>query len=70
MGHNMRTPRVFEFPFNPGDFVCLYSDGITSRWKPEELDWSLHPQQIAEYILNNYARKNDDATVLIIGHTV
>lgn len=70
MGHNMRTPRIFEFPFKPGDFVCMYSDGITSRWKPEELDWSLHPQKNAELILNQFARNNDDATVLIIGHTL
>lgn len=70
MGHNMRTPRVFEFPFKPGDFLCMYSDGITSRWKPEELDWSIHPQRNAEIILNQFSRSNDDATVLIIGHTI
>lgn len=70
MGHNMRTPRVFEFPFRPGDYVCMYSDGITSRWKPEDLDWSVPPQQNAELILNQFARSNDDATVLIIGHTL
>jgi anti-sigma regulatory factor (Ser/Thr protein kinase)/serine/threonine protein phosphatase PrpC len=70
MGHNMRTPRVFEFPFKPGDFVVMYSDGITSRWKPEELDWSQTPQKNAEYILNQFARSNDDATVLIIGHSL
>lgn len=69
MGHNMRTPRVFEFPFKVGDFVCMYSDGITSRWKPEELDWTQHPQKITDLILNQFARSNDDATVLIIGHT-
>ncbi len=70
MGHNMRTPRVFEFPFNPGDFLCLYSDGITSRWKPEDLDWKSSPQKNSEIILNQFSRPNDDATVLIISHTL
>lgn len=69
MGHNMRTPRVFEFDFKPGDSVCMYSDGITSRWKTEDLDWNLTPQKNAEIILNQFSRSNDDATVLIIRYT-
>ncbi len=70
VGHNMRTPRVFEFNFNPGDFICLYTDGITSRWNPQDMNWKDHPQQTAEYILNNFSRQNDDATVLIIRYNV
>lgn len=68
IGHNMRTPRVFEFDFFPGDFVCLYSDGITSRWRFEEMNWENHPQANTEQVINNYSRNNDDATILIIGH--
>lgn len=70
VGHNMRTPRVFDFPFNPGDYICLYTDGITTRWDSKELDWKEHPQQTAEYILNHYSRQNDDATVLIIRYNI
>lgn len=66
MGHNMRTPRVFEFDFMPGNILCMYSDGITTRWRPEDLNWNEPPQKNAEFILNNFSRKNDDATVLII----
>jgi anti-sigma regulatory factor (Ser/Thr protein kinase)/serine/threonine protein phosphatase PrpC len=69
MGHNMRTPRVFEFDFTPGDVLCMYSDGITTRWRHEELTWSESPQKNAEFILNNYSRLNDDATILIISYT-
>lgn len=69
MGHNMRTPRVFELDFKPGDTLCMYSDGITTRWRPEELDWSKPPQENAEFILNQYSRLNDDATVLIVRYT-
>jgi len=66
VGHNIRTPRLFEFDFNKGDHVCLYSDGIISRWQYEEIDWKQSPQKNAENIVNEYSRINDDATVLII----
>ncbi|MCD4772618.1 MAG: SpoIIE family protein phosphatase [Bacteroidales bacterium] len=66
MGHNMRTPKIFEFDFKPDNILCMYSDGITTRWKPEDLDWNEPPQKNSEYILNNYSRQNDDATILII----
>jgi anti-sigma regulatory factor (Ser/Thr protein kinase)/serine/threonine protein phosphatase PrpC len=69
VGHNMRTPRVFEFNFNPGDFLYLSSDGITSRWRYDEMDWTKHPQANAEHLITNYSRTNDDATVLIIRYS-
>ena len=66
MGHNMRTPRIFENDFKPGYTLCMYSDGVTTRWKHEDIDWNESPQSNAELILNNYTRTNDDATILII----
>ena len=68
LGHNIRTPQIFEFPFNKGDSVCLFSDGINTRWNADEIDWKEHPQKIADFLINNYSRSNDDATVLIINH--
>ncbi len=68
VGHHIRTPRVFEFDFKPGDSLCLYSDGITSRFQQDNIDWKKNPQQIAEEIINKYSRINDDATILIIGY--
>jgi anti-sigma regulatory factor (Ser/Thr protein kinase) len=66
VGHNMRTPRVYEFSFLPGDVLCMYSDGIQSRWRHEEINWKDNPQEIADRILLNYSRPNDDATILIV----
>lgn len=68
MGHNMRTPRVFSYEFCAGDSVCLLSDGITSRWKYEDIPWQDAPQQTADHILLHFSRPNDDATVLILRH--
>ncbi len=69
VGHNIRTPRVFEFPFQPGDSICMYTDGINSRWRIDDINWSNPPQQNAELLINNHSRLNDDATILIIRHT-
>jgi anti-sigma regulatory factor (Ser/Thr protein kinase)/serine/threonine protein phosphatase PrpC len=66
LGHNMRTPRIFEFDFQPGNTLCMYSDGITTRWRHEDIKWDESPQKNAEFILSNYSRQNDDATILII----
>ena len=70
MGHNMRTPRIFDFDFNPGNIICMFSDGITSRWKFDEIDWNENSQEIAENILTQFSRPNDDATVLIIRYII
>jgi len=69
IGHNMRTPRVFESDFEPGDTLCMYSDGITSRWRAENFNWDEPPQKNAELILSTHSRLNDDATILIIRYT-
>ncbi len=69
MGHNMRTPRVFDFDFLPGNTLCMYSDGITTRWRQEDIDWTNSPQKNSEDIINNHSRPNDDATILIIRNT-
>ena len=70
LGHNIRTPHLFEFSFNKGDSICLFSDGINTRWNYDEINWEEHPQKIADFLINNYSRINDDATVLIISHTL
>jgi anti-sigma regulatory factor (Ser/Thr protein kinase) len=70
LGHNIRSPRTFEFPFIAGDTVCLYSDGINARWNTNDINWNEHPQKIADYLVNQFSRPNDDTTVLIINYTI
>jgi anti-sigma regulatory factor (Ser/Thr protein kinase)/serine/threonine protein phosphatase PrpC len=69
VGHNIRTPKIFEYDFEPGDVLCMFSDGITTRWKSEDIDWGAPPQKNTELIINEYSRINDDATILIICYT-
>jgi len=68
LGHQIRTPRIYEYSFKPGDVICLYSDGLNSRWNPKEINWKEHPQKIAEHLVSQYTRLNDDTTVLIISY--
>lgn len=69
LGHNIRTPQVFDFQFKKGDTICLYSDGINSRWNPNDINWNELPQKNTDYLINNNSRLNDDATVLIINYS-
>ena len=66
VGHNMRTPRIYEYEYKVSNCLVLYSDGIASSWQNMDIDWQEHPQQIAEMILNNHSRFSDDATVLVL----
>lgn len=68
LGHHIRNPRMFEYEFKKGDVLCLYSDGLTTRWNPDDIDWNEHPQRIAELLITNYSRSNDDTTVLVISN--
>ncbi|MBW1784353.1 MAG: SpoIIE family protein phosphatase [Deltaproteobacteria bacterium] len=66
VGHNIRTPRIFEYEYHHMDNLILYSDGIASGWQNRVINWQNQPQQIAEEILYHHSRINDDATVLVL----
>ncbi|MBN2246778.1 MAG: SpoIIE family protein phosphatase [Candidatus Aminicenantes bacterium] len=66
VGLKIRTPKVYEYIYDQDNFLVLYSDGINSGWQNGVEEWGKHPQKIAEYILKNYSRDHDDATILII----
>ncbi|MFC1824763.1 SpoIIE family protein phosphatase [Thermodesulfobacteriota bacterium] len=66
VGHNIRTPRIFEYEYKNMDNLVLYSDGIASGWQNRAINWRQQPQQIAEEILNHHSRINDDATILVL----
>jgi len=66
VGLKIRTPRVYDHIYETDNFLVLYSDGINSGWQNDYENWDKHPQQIAEDILDNFAKYHDDATILII----
>jgi anti-sigma regulatory factor (Ser/Thr protein kinase) len=65
VGYTMRRVREETFPCAPGDLIVMYTDGISERFDLS----ALLPQTpdlraLAETIVQNYGRENDDATVI------
>jgi anti-sigma regulatory factor (Ser/Thr protein kinase) len=68
VGHTMPTLRAVSVPFPDGARLVMHSDGISARWRPETYAGleALHPALVAGLIYRDFARTNDDATVLVL----
>jgi anti-sigma regulatory factor (Ser/Thr protein kinase) len=64
-GMRMEKIRVLDYPYEEGETVVMYSDGISSRFASEAEKLCLSPQELADWIFRNYSREYDDATVLV-----
>ena len=67
LGVAMRTVKVEDHPL-PEDFtIVMFSDGISGRFSPNGLRGflNLKPQPLAKQIMDNHARDNDDATIIV-----
>jgi anti-sigma regulatory factor (Ser/Thr protein kinase) len=67
-GHDTRHARELTYEWEPGALVLLYSDGITTRWSPEQYEGLLSkdPLLLAGVIYRDWNRGHDDATVVAI----
>lgn len=64
LGMRMEKYKINTFPYEPGETVVMFSDGISGQFDmPGGLCRS--PQEVAAHIFNNFAREYDDATVLV-----
>ena len=67
VGYNLRKIRRFECPYRGGDALVMFTDGISSRFSVSDyFAGGADPQSIAETILRDQGKDNDDATVLVI----
>jgi len=57
-----------QYPFYPGDYLLMLTDGIQINWEwPDALiSNSGTPSQIAAFLGDNYAKSEDDTTILVI----
>jgi hypothetical protein len=65
-GYNVRKIQSFQYTFS-GGLVILCSDGLSTSWTPSRypnLD-AAHPSLIAAILYRDFARRRDDATVLV-----
>ncbi|MHC1603709.1 MAG: SpoIIE family protein phosphatase [Candidatus Syntropharchaeales archaeon] len=68
VGYNLPRIRIFPYQLERGDLLIMHSDGISSTSLskyPRERMRSFDPQRVADEVLNGYAKKEDDATILI-----
>ncbi len=64
LGHQVAKFRVSSSVLKPGARVALLSDGVSTRFRIEELR-HYGPAEACEFIMARHRRREDDATVLI-----
>jgi len=67
LGVAMRMVKVDDYPLPEDSIIIMFSDGISSRFSPKNLPGflSLKPQGLAKRIMDNHAKDNDDATIVV-----
>ena len=67
VGYKLRRIKKFEHPYRGGDTLVMFTDGISSRFSiPDYFVGGADPQSIADAILREQGKDNDDATILVI----
>jgi len=67
VGHRMMRVQEFAYPWVPGTFLILHSDGISARWKLAQYPGLLQHSTavIAGILYRDGVRDRDDATILV-----
>ncbi len=67
-GHQARKIQPFTQEWSKGSLLILHSDGLTTRWNLEAYPGLVHrhPSLIAGVLYRDFARKTDDATVVVV----
>jgi anti-sigma regulatory factor (Ser/Thr protein kinase) len=67
LGHVAGRVADFTYPWTPGNFLIMHSDGLTGRWRPEEWPglWVRPTTTIAGVLYRDMERGRDDATVMV-----
>jgi serine phosphatase RsbU (regulator of sigma subunit) len=67
VGVTQRQVRSFEFSLAPDWLLVLYTDGVSNRFDSSTIPGDIKgdPQALADFILEQWGRERDDATVLV-----
>lgn len=66
VGHALRKLRTEEFPFAPGDLLLMHSDGISDRFELSPLARNRDVQMLADQLVRENGRFNDDQLMLVV----
>lgn len=64
LGHQVARFRIATAEVRSGARIALVSDGISTRFRLEELR-HLSPEQACQLVMSRYRRLDDDATILV-----
>jgi hypothetical protein len=67
-GHEMHRLREFQYGWDTGSLLVLYSDGLGSQWSLDRYPGLArrHPSLIAGVLYRDFNRGRDDSTVVVI----
>jgi len=67
LGVAMRMVKVDDYPLPENSIIIMFSDGISGRFSPDNLPGflTLKAQSLGKRIMDNYARDNDDVTIIV-----
>jgi len=67
LGVAMPRMKVDNYLLPENSVIIMFSDGISGRFSSDNFPsfLSLKPQRLAKRIMDNYARDNDDATIIV-----
>jgi anti-sigma regulatory factor (Ser/Thr protein kinase) len=67
VGHQYQKLQEFKFAWQPDSILVMHSDGLSGRWDLNKYPgiWAQDPALIAAVLYTNFAREQDDATVLV-----
>ena len=69
VGSRLPSVREFRFSLSPGDLVMLHTDGVSRRFATAglvERNVGASPQHLVDTISDQYAKRNDDATLIVL----
>ena len=68
VGAQIRRPQDVTYPWPDHAMLVLHSDGIATRWNLSETPGLLlcEPAVLAGWLLREYSRGRDDATVVVV----
>ncbi len=70
VGFRLPTLKEFSYNYAPGDLFVLFSDGVSNHFVLDDrsvspLDFRGDPQGLAEAIVTQYGKTDDDVTVVV-----
>jgi anti-sigma regulatory factor (Ser/Thr protein kinase) len=68
VGHEIRSPQEFFYPWQPDSLLILHSDGINTHWSLDRYPglFRRDPTLIAGVLFRDFRRGRDDATVVVV----